>query len=177
MTTPAAPRSPFIWIFPLSTGIIIFLFWLIYGKEAASTQADWVSVLPATNAFFNALSACCLIGGLLNIKRGNRTLHMRFMLSAVASSALFLIGYIIYHNFHGDTPFPGQGFIRPIYFFILISHIGLSIIALPLVFSTLYYAGTGQFQTHRKMARYTFPIWLYVSVTGVAVFFFLRVYA
>ena len=156
MTTPAAPRSPFIWILPLSGGMIIFLLWLIYGKQAASTQADWVTVLPTSNAFFNALSACCLVGGLLNIKRGNRRLHMRFMLSAVASSSLFLIGYVIYHNFHGDTPFPGQGFIRPIYFCILISHIGLSIIALPLVFGTLYYAATEQFQTHRKMARCTF---------------------
>ena len=98
------------------------------------------------------------------------------MLGAVVFSVLFLTSYIVYHHFHGDTPFPGQGFIRPVYFVILISHIGLSIIALPMVLTTLYYAGTRQFQTHRKIARYTLPIWLYVSVTGVAVFLFLKAY-
>jgi len=82
----------------------------------------------------------------------------------------------VHHHFHGDTPFPGQGFIRPIYFAILISHIDLSVIALPMVLTTLYYAATAQYQTHRKIARYTFPIWLYVSVTGVAVFLFLQAY-
>jgi putative membrane protein len=101
---------------------------------------------------------------------------MRFMLSAVGFSALFFIGYVVYHNFHGDTPFPGQGTIRPIYFFILISHIVLSIVILPLVLSTLYYAVRQQFTTHRKIARYTLPLWLYVSITGVGVFFMLQAY-
>ena len=176
MPTQTETHNPLTWILPLSAGLIAFLLWLIYWKPAATTQADWVTLLPSTNALCNALSACCLVGGFLNIRRGNRAAHIRFMLGAVVFSVLFLTSYIVYHHFHGDTPFPGQGFIRPVYFVILISHIGLSIIALPMVLTTLYYAGTRQFQTHRKIARYTLPIWLYVSVTGVAVFLLLKAY-
>ena len=174
MTTSS--RTPLSWIVPLSAAISVFLLWLIYWKPAAATQAEWVTVLPATNALCNSLSACCLLAGFFNIRRGRRTAHLRCMLGAVACSVVFLIGYIVYHHFHGDTPFPGQGLVRPIYFAILISHIVLSIVALPLVLTTLYYAATAQYPTHRRLARYTFPIWLYVSVSGVAVFFFLRAY-
>ena len=86
------------------------------------------------------------------------------------------MSYVVYHNFHGDTRFPGQGMIRPIYFFILVSHIGLSIAALPLILSTLFYAGTSRFAAHRRIARVTLPIWFYVSVTGVVVFALLKAY-
>ncbi len=176
MVTPTPNRPPLRWIVPLSAAISLFLLWLIYWKPAATTQAGWITVLPATNALCNGLSACCLIAGFLNIRRGRRTAHIRCMLGAVLCSVLFLTGYIVYHHFHGDTPFPGQGLVRPIYFTILISHIVLSIVVLPMVLTTLYYAGTGQYQTHRRLARYTLPLWLYVSVTGVAVFFFLHAY-
>ena len=98
------------------------------------------------------------------------------MLGATAFSALFLVSYVIYHFFHGDTKFPGQGWIRPTYFFILISHIGLSMVALPLILSALWYALRGKFQIHRRIARWTFPIWLYVSVTGVVVYVLLNRY-
>jgi putative membrane protein len=101
---------------------------------------------------------------------------MRFMLGATTFSALFLVSYITYHYFHGDTKFPGQGWIRPVYFLILISHIGLSMAALPLILATLWYAMRNQFRFHRAVARWTFPVWLYVSVTGVIVYFVLRSY-
>ena len=96
------------------------------------------------------------------------------MLGATASSAFFLIGYVTYHYFHGDTKFTGLGWIRPVYFSILISHIGLSIVSLPLIFAALWFALTGQFHSHRRVARWTFPVWLYVSVTGVLVFVLLK---
>lgn len=176
MDAPVPSRTPLRWTVPLGAAISVFLVWLIYWKPAATTQAEWITVLPATNALCNGLSTCCLVAGFWNIRRGRRAAHMRCMLGAVACSVLFLIGYIVYHHFHGDTPFPGQGLVRPIYFTILISHIVLSVLALPMVLTTLYYAGTSQYQTHRRLARYTLPIWLYVSVTGVAVFFFLRAY-
>ncbi len=176
MTTRAVTRHPLPWILLLSAGISVFLIWLIYLKAASPTEAGWVEILPATNALCNTLCTCCLISGWLFIRRGHRTVHIRFMLAAVVFSALFFIGYVIYHHFHGDTPFPGQGIVRPIYFAILISHIVLSVIILPLVLSTLYYAARRRFETHRKLARYTLPLWLYVSVTGVVVFFFLRAY-
>ena len=176
MTTAEITRHPLTWFLVLSLGISGFLVWLIYFKPAATAEGDWVTLLPAANSCFNALCACCLVGGFVNIKRGNRQTHMRFMLAALFFSALFLISYILYHYFHGDTSFPGQGPIRIIYFFILISHIVLSVVTLPLVFTTVYHAVRGQFESHKKIARYTFPIWLYVSVTGVLVYFFLRAY-
>jgi putative membrane protein len=137
---------------------------------------DWVSALPAANATFNSLSALCLVFGYVNIRRRNRVVHERFMWGATTFSGLFLISYITYHFFHGDTHFPGQGLIRPVYFFVLITHIGLSMVALPLILATLWYSVTGRFQFHRRIAKWTFPIWLYVSVTGVLVFFILKAY-
>ncbi len=96
------------------------------------------------------------------------------MTAAVGVAGTFLVSYIVYHHFHGDTRFGGHGLVRPIYFFVLISHIVMSMVALPLVLTTLFFAATEQFERHKKLARYTFPVWLYVSVTGVAVYFFLK---
>jgi putative membrane protein len=168
-------RKPFPAIVALSAVIASFLIWLIYFKGRV-TAPDWVSALPAANAAFNSLSALCLVFGYVNIKRRNREVHKRFMLTATFFSALFLVSYVTYHFFHGDTRFPGQGLIRPIYFFVLITHIGLSMVALPLILGTLWYSLRGKFQFHRRIARWTFPIWLYVSVTGVIVFFILKAY-
>lgn len=168
-------KGPVLAIALLSVAVAAFLIWLIYFK--GRTQApEWISSLPAANATFNSLCAICLIGGYLNIRRRRIAIHKRFMLSAAGFSVLFLASYITYHYFHGDTRFPGHGWIRPVYFFVLISHIGLSMVALPLIFATLYFALTSRFRTHRKIARWTFPIWLYISVTGVLVFLLLRAY-
>jgi putative membrane protein len=180
MLTPTTPlhspetiRKPMVALVSLSIVIALFLIWLIYfkGKVAAP---GWVEALPAANASFNSLSALCLIFGYINIRRGNRVVHKRFMLTATVFSALFLISYITYHFFHGDTLFPGYGWVRPVYFFILISHIGLSMVALPLILAALWFGLGSQFRVHRRIARWTFPIWLYVSVTGVIVFAFLK---
>jgi len=168
-------RKPVPVIIILSIAIASFLVWLIYFKGKVAAPA-WVLYLPAANACFNSLSAICLVFGYVNIRRGNRLTHMRFMISATVFSALFLVSYITYHYFHGDTKFPGQGAIRPIYFTVLISHIGLSVIALPLILGTLWYALRSQFRFHKAVARWTFPLWLYVSVTGVVVYFVLRAY-
>jgi putative membrane protein len=165
--------GPIVAMVALSAVIASFLIWLIYfkGKVAAP---DWVGALPAANASFNSLSALCLILGYINIRRGNRTAHKRCMLTATVFSALFLVSYVTYHAFHGDTKFPGHGWIRPTYFFILISHIGLSMVALPLILAALWYGLRSQFRFHKRIARWTFPIWLYVSVTGVIVFVVLK---
>jgi len=175
MQSAESIRKPFPAIVALSAVIASFLIWLIYFKGRVAAP-DWVAALPAANASFNSLSALCLTFGYINIRRKKRDVHMRFMLCATVFSALFLVSYITYHFFHGDTLFPGHGWIRPVYFFILISHIGLSMIALPLILATLWYSLRGRFQFHRRIARWTFPIWLYVSVTGVVVFFILRAY-
>jgi putative membrane protein len=166
-------RKPILAIVALSAAIAAFLIWLIYFKGKVAPP-EWVLALPAANASFNALSALCLILGYINIRRGNRVIHMRFMLSATTFSGLFLVSYITYHFFHGDTIFPGHGLIRTVYLLILFSHIALSMVALPLILAALWYALHSQFQIHRRIARWTFPIWLYVSVTGVIVYFSLK---
>jgi putative membrane protein len=161
-------------IFIVSALAVIFLVWLIYFNQAAPGQAAWVEQMPWLNATFNGISAICLVQGFRAIMRKEPKVHMRYMVSAFVSSSFFLVSYIIYHSLHGDTKFLAQGLIRPIYFFTLISHIGLSIVALPLVFMTFYFSLTRRFAIHRKLARVTFPLWLYVSVTGVLIVFMLK---
>ena len=161
-------------ILAVSAAALLFLVWLIYFKAPAATQVAWVSNLSAVNAALNTLSTVFLLLGFREIRARNFAKHMRFMIAAFITSALFLVSYIVYHHFVGDTPFTGQGFIRPVYFFILISHIVLSIFVVPLVLSSFLFAFSGKFSTHRKVSKWTFPIWLYVSVTGVMVFFMLK---
>ena len=178
MTTSSAPelaRKPVPVFIGLGAIIAAALVWLIYFK-GATAGPEWIGVLPTANALFNALSAICLVFGYVNIRRHNRVVHMRFMVSATVFSALFLVSYVTYHYFHGDTKFPGHGWIRPVYLSILASHILLSMVALPLILGTLWYALRTQFRFHRAIARWTFPIWLYVSVTGVIVYLVLRSY-
>lgn len=168
-------RKPMPAIIALSAVIAASLIWLIYFKGKV-TAPDWVSALPAFNATCNSLSALCLVMGYINIRRRNITVHKRCMLMATAFSGLFLVSYIVYHFFHGDTLFPGHGWIRPVYFSILISHIGLSMIAMPLILATLWFGLRSEFRFHKRIARWTFPLWLYVSVTGVIVFAILKTY-
>lgn len=158
----------------LAVPVLAFLFWLIYFKNPATAEYTWISYLPFVNASLNTLTSIFLCVGYWLIKRGNREAHAKVMLCAVGSSALFLVSYLLYHHYQGDTKFLGTGFIRPIYFFILITHIVLSMVQVPLIFATLWMAYKKSWKSHRKVARITFPIWLYVSVTGVFVFIMLN---
>jgi putative membrane protein len=155
---------------------IILILSAVYIKKAAGYHSLLFTALPAINAGLNSLSTIFLIAGLTAILRRNYRLHMRLMFSALASSALFFVCYVIYHNAHGDTHFPGQGMVRPIYFSILISHIVLSAVAVPLILTSFYLSLSGRYTLHRQVSRVTFPIWLYVSVTGVVVFVMLKIY-
>jgi putative membrane protein len=148
----------------------------LYFRSAGAGAPAWTSALPALNAGLNFTSAVLLTAGFVAIKNGRRERHQKLMVSAVVVAGTFLVSYIIYHHFHGDTRFGGQGLVRPTYFFILVSHILLSMVAVPMVLTTLFFAATEQFDRHKRIARYTFPIWLYVSVTGVLVFFFLKLW-
>ncbi|CAN5418854.1 hypothetical protein BH23BAC3_BH23BAC3_17620 [soil metagenome] len=160
----------------ISFAAFLFLIWLIYFKEAAATTASWVNQLPALNALLNSTSTVLIISGFVAIKKQKYIAHMKLMLTAFVTSCLFLISYLIYHNFVGHTTFPGEGWIRPVYFTILITHIILSAFVVPLVLTSYYFAFAGKFSTHRKVSYWTFPIWLYVSVTGVMIFFILNMY-
>ncbi len=134
-----------------------------------------ISDLPTLNAILNSISAFLLTIGYVFIKRKNREAHRRCMLGAFATSTLFLISYLTYHigKQTGPTPFSGQGWIRSFYFTILISHTILAAVIVPLVFVTFARALKGNFDRHRRIARWTLPIWLYVSVTGVVVYLML----
>ena len=129
--------------------------------------------LPTLNAALNSLSAVFLLAGFLWIKSGNRNAHRACMLTAFACSILFLISYLIYHYHVGSVPFKGQGWIRPVYFTILLTHTILAVTVVPLALVTLRRAWRENFAAHRRIARWTFPIWLYVSVTGVIVYWML----
>lgn len=132
-----------------------------------------VSQLPAVNATLNSLSAAFLILGFLFIKFKNIKAHKACMLSAFSSSSLFLISYLVYHYQVGSVPFKGLGWIRTVYFAILLTHTMLAVAVVPLALITLRRALKQRFAAHRRMARWTFPIWLYVSVTGVVVYWML----
>jgi putative membrane protein len=132
------------------------------------------SVLPAVNAFLNSVATICLLLGLRAIKAGRRETHERFMLSAFGASALFLASYSYYHFVVvpelGHTPFNRPGLWKTAYLVMLASHILLAIVNLPMVLRTLWLARKERWESHKRLARWTFPIWLYVSVTGVLIY-------
>jgi putative membrane protein len=171
------PRAALGAIVVTSAAAISFLLWLLYVHRASAQFASQWTFLPALNALLNGLSAIALCTGLYFIKHGDRQSHRTSMFFAFGFSSLFLVSYIANHALHGDTHFPGHGAVRTIYLSILASHIFLSVVALPLVLTTFFFSLSGRFAMHRRIARYTFPIWLYVSITGVIVFAFLKVYA
>jgi putative membrane protein len=129
--------------------------------------------LPAVNASLNGIAAILLTCGYVMIRRRRIETHRRFMLAAFVTSALFLVSYLIYHANVGSRPFPGQGPIRRVYYTILITHVVLAAAILPLALITLTHALRARFERHVPIARWTLPIWLYVSVTGVIVYLML----
>jgi putative membrane protein len=132
----------------------------------------------ALNASLNGISAVLLAGGYVAIRRGKREVHQRLMISAFVVSCAFLVSYLVYHYRVGHVPFGGQGWIRPVYFTLLISHTILAVVIVPLILVTLRRAWTERFDKHRAIARWTLPLWFYVSVTGVIVYVMLyQIYA
>ncbi len=129
-----------------------------------------LSSLPTLNAVLNSTSAILLTTGYVLIRRRRVTQHRVCMLAAFTSSTLFLISYLVYHANVGSVAFTGQGSVRVIYLSILISHVVLAVMILPLALVTLTHALRGRFDRHRRIARWTLPVWLYVSVTGVVVY-------
>ena len=132
-----------------------------------------IADLPALNASLNGLSAILLVAGFTFIHKRQVERHRLCMLAAFGVSTAFLVSYVVYHVQHGATPFPGRGWIRPVYFSLLASHVLLAIAVLPLALTTLYRAWRGDIAGHRRIAQLTWPIWMYVSVTGVLVYWIL----
>jgi len=166
------------WLFNavLSAAALAFLAYILMIRRATGAVVD-LRFMPAVNASFNALSACLLTAGWIAIRRGARERHKYLMVSAFASSSLFLVGYLTYHWVHGDTKFGGHGAVKLAYLLILATHVLLSMAIVPMCLGSFYFAWRRRFATHRRIGRVLLPIWLYVSVTGVVIFFMLRAYA
>lgn len=166
------------WAWAIVIGISVIasglLFWIIYFKPQPEGGEDKLLFLPVLNCVLNGSSALCLILGFRAIKRKQPQTHLRWMIGAFVCSSIFLVSYILHHHLHGDTRFPSDNALRPLYLFVLLTHVVLSIVALPMILMTFYASLSGRLPLHRGIARFTFPIWLYVSVTGVAVFLFLK---
>ena len=134
---------------------------------------EYIPYLPHLNAILNSTSAILLLAGFRFIRRGRIQAHRNCQVTAVVTSTLFLVSYLTYHYYHGATKFLGQGLVRPFYFTLLLTHTVLAIVIVPFILITLYRAARGDFIRHRRIARWTLPLWLYVSVTGVLVYLML----
>lgn len=152
---------------------VLFYFKGIFQIEGAEAHLRW---LPALNAGLNSLTAVALLAGFYFIRQKNVLAHRASMGTAFGLGALFLVSYVAYHSQVPSTHFGGVGAIRSIYFLLLLTHISLAVVTVALVLFTLYFALTGQYTKHKAIARWTFPVWLYVSVTGVIVYFMIAPY-
>jgi putative membrane protein len=157
----------------LSAAVVLVVGLLLLGPTRAAPAGERVSALPAVNAFLNGTSAVLLSAGYVCIRRRRVAAHRACMVTAFGISVLFLVSYLVYHAQAGSVPFAGQGLVRPVYFGLLLSHIVLAAAIVPLALVTLYRAWSERFDRHRRIARWTLPVWLYVSVTGVLVYWML----
>ena len=157
--------------------VVIFAAIALLGRvELPVGGAFDVHIFAKFNAIINSLVSLLLVAGLIAIRQRKFQTHKRIMIAAIALSVLFLLSYICHHLFAGDTKFGGVGSIRYVYFFILITHIILAATILPFILFTAYRAGIAEWPQHRRLAKITWPIWLYVSVTGVIVYLMISPY-
>jgi len=145
---------------------------ILLGIQNKLDLGTWTKSLPHFIGLINSLTTVFLIFGLIFIKLRKIKLHQAMMTLSFALGGLFLVCYVLYHMTNPSNKFNGEGFVRSLYYFILITHVGLSLVVLPLVLRTMFYSATKQFEAHRRIARFAFPIWLYVSLTGVLVYLF-----
>lgn len=177
--TPSAPpsvgdRGFFVFTAVVSTAALVLLGWLLLIRRGGEVGGLNLRFLPAVNASLNALSASLLTAGWVAVRRGARRVHPYLMVSAFVSSALFLVCYLAYHFVHGDTRYAGGGALKVVYLLILASHVLLSTAVVPGALLAFYFAWRRAFGRHRRVTRWLAPVWLYVSVTGVVIFFMLR---
>jgi putative membrane protein len=172
MEPSAHPEAPRRAIAAISCAVLLAIGIVLWPGRGHGTEPP-AGLIPSLNAALNATSALLLVAGWRFIRSGQVTAHRACMLSAFGFSALFLIGYLVHHARAGSVPFTGTGAIRTLYFALLVPHIVLSAVVLPLALTTIWYAWQGHLVSHRRIARWTLPLWLYVSVSGVAVYWML----
>jgi len=156
-------------LIPVAVALLFFM-----PKEGESSTD--VSFLPMLHAILNSLTAVALLFGYYQIKQNNTKAHRAAMLTAFGLSAVFLVSYVTYHFLGERTIYGGEGALKYIYYFILLTHIVLAVVIVPLVLLSVYFGITNQLSKHRRISRWTFPIWLYVAVTGVLVYLLISPY-
>lgn len=149
---------------------------LLLGIRQKVDLGDWTTTLPHLNGLINTITSVMLVLGFFFVKQGKVEAHKIAMTIAFGLGSLFLVSYVLYHISNESTAFGGEGWIRPVYYFLLISHILLSIVVVWFVLRAVYYAFSGQIELHKKTVKWAFPIWLYVSVTGVIVYLLISPY-
>jgi putative membrane protein len=149
---------------------------VLLGIRQKVELGEWTTYLPHINGVINSATTVLLLMGFYFIRQKNIAAHRITMLSAFTLGSLFLVSYVLYHLTNESTPFGGQGIIRPVYYFLLISHIVLSVVVVWFVLRAVYFALTEQYQQHKKVVRWAYPIWLYVSTTGVIVYLMIKPY-
>ena len=160
----------------LSVVIPIVVAFLIYKPIDTKIEGLNVYFLPHLNAVLNSGTFICLILAFLFIKQKQESMHRTFMMAAFVLSTIFLVSYVLYHNNAEHTPFGGEGFIKTVYFFLLITHIVLAAIVVPLALLAFYFAWTRQIPKHKRIVKWTFPVWTYVALSGVIVYFMISPY-
>ena len=175
--TYRTPPSIIIGIVAVSAAASAFLAWLVYFHAPIDVAGTHLTFLPALNAILNTCCTIALLFGFSFIRRRAITAHRNSMFTAFLFSSLFLVAYITNHALHGDAHFPGHGTARFLYLWVLLTpHILASVIALPMILVTFFLSLSGRFAQHKRLARFTYPIWLYVSVSGVIVYAMLAAY-
>ncbi len=159
------------WILSIAIPVVVAILFRV-----RIPNVEPLDFLPPIYATFNGITSLLLVLAVYQIRNGNRFLHEVFMKSAIVLSLLFLVMYVAYHMTSDPTPFGGEGWVKTVYYFILISHIILSVAVIPFVLITYMRAALGKFPQHKKIAKITFPIWLYVSTTGVIVYLMIAPY-
>lgn len=149
---------------------------VLLGIRQKVDLGNWTTYLPHINGIINSITSVLLLMGFYFIKQKNIEAHKRTMLTAFVLGSLFLVSYVLYHLTNESTPYGGQGWIRPVYYFLLISHIVLSVVVVWFVLRAVYFAISGQILKHKQTVKYAFPIWLYVSITGVIVYLMIKPY-
>jgi putative membrane protein len=166
----------FILIAILSVAVPLLVTFLLFVPQTGKLGDLDVTFLPKLHAILNSLTAIALLTGFRFIKKGNIRYHRFSMVTAIVLSAFFLVSYVTYHYQAPPTSFGGEGAIRGVYYFILLTHIVLAAIIVPMVLLSVYFAVSNQIPRHRRIARWTFPIWLYVAITGVLVYLMISPY-
>lgn len=173
LSTPEPLAKRLIWTL---SGVVFLAVVVLNRVQLPAPEGFDVHVFAKVNATLNSMVSLLLLAGLFTAKAGKWDAHRKVMMSAMVLSVLFLVSYILHHLFAGDTAFGGQGWIRPVYYVILITHIILAALSLPFILLTAYRALTARYGDHRKLAKRVWPVWFYVSVTGVVVYFLISPY-